>query len=941
MLACPGTAAAQEPASLVPAEVSAQRVTLEGLVLGLDGLPEEGALVVTDAGGKATTDAAGRYRLDVRVPAAASVLRVTAIGSGGTGRLASAGIARHGGSNLRPDPLRLALGSTCSPRWLPTFGGIPGTNRQINALAVFDDGGGPALFVGGNFTQAGAAQAGNVARWDGTSWSALGLGVDLSVRALAVFDDGSGPALYVGGNFRSAGGMPADRIARWDGTTWSTVGGGFSGGLGGLTSVEAMLVHDDGSGPALHAAGEFTQAGPTPAKRVARWNGVTWSALGGGLDGTFTASDPTVFALAAFDDGGGPVLFAGGGFRRADGVGGKNGIARWNGSAWQGVGSGMDAAVRSLAAFDDGSGPALFAGGLFTSAGGNPAGHVARWDGASWTEVGGGTSDAVRALSVFDDGGGPALIAGGAFATAGGVTVDGLARWDGAAWGSVGGGVTGGSSSFPPVLALTTFDDGGGPVLLAGGYLSGAGGVDANHVARWDGVAWSALGGGLNRPVAALLVFDDGSGPALYAGGTFTSIDGLHLGGIGRWDGTAWSGLAGGVAGDLDPSSPTPGVLALAVFDDGGGPALYAAGNFLAAGGVPANAIARWDGASWSALGTGLTGMTSSASGVYALAVHDDGGGPALYAAGAFTAAGGLPASRIAKWDGAQWQPLGTGLGGFAFSLASHDDGSGAELYVGGSFGFAGGIAASAVARWNGSQWAPLGAGVSQSFFSPTVRALHVFDDGTGPALYVGGTFDAAGGVSAFGLARWQSATWSAVSGSAAQTYALGTFEDGSGPALLAAGVHQGGVSLARWDGTGWSVLGQPVPQDLGGSYPNALAVFDDGSGPALYMAGPSDAGDYYLSKWGLPDDLEAPTIACPLSVEVVDATGSPSGETVDFVVTASDCRDPAPAVVCVPPSGSFFPRGTTLVTCTATDAAGNQSACQFPVTVLPKARRR
>jgi hypothetical protein len=29
------------------------------------------------------------------------------------------------------------------------------------------------------------------------------------------------------------------------------------------------------------------------------------------------------------------------------------------------------------------------------------------------------------------------------------------------------------------------------------------------------------------------------------------------------------------------------------------------------------------------------------------------------------------------------------------------------------------------------------------------------------------------------------------------------------------------------------------------------------------------------------------------------------------------------------------------MVTCTATDAAGNQSTCEFPVTVSIKARRR
>ena len=71
-----------------------------------------------------------------------------------------------------------------------------------------------------------------------------------------------------------------------------------------------------------------------------------------------------------------------------------------------------------------------------------------------------------------------------------------------------------------------------------------------------------------------------------------------------------------------------------------------------------------------------------------------------------------------------------------------------------------------------------------------------------------------------------------------------------------------------------------------------------------------------------------------------LDNFGTPSGEMVTFTVTAEDDLDPSPSVMCVPPSGSFFPRGTTLVTCTATDAAGNESTCEFPVTVQIKARK-
>ena len=71
------------------------------------------------------------------------------------------------------------------------------------------------------------------------------------------------------------------------------------------------------------------------------------------------------------------------------------------------------------------------------------------------------------------------------------------------------------------------------------------------------------------------------------------------------------------------------------------------------------------------------------------------------------------------------------------------------------------------------------------------------------------------------------------------------------------------------------------------------------------------------------------------------DELTGPAGRTVSFTVTACDDRDPAPSVVCTQPSGSFFPLGTTLVTCTATDASGNQTSTAFPVVVTPGARQR
>jgi hypothetical protein len=143
--------------------------------------------------------------------------------------------------------------------------------------------------------------------------------------------------------------------------------------------------------------------------------------------------------------------------------------------------------------------------------------------------------------------------------------------------------------------------------------------------------------------------------------------------------------------------------------------------------------------------------------------------------------------------------------------------------------------------------------------------------------------------------------------------------------------------AIAKWDGSSWA----PLDSGMSGgdnTYVQALTVYDDGSGPTLCAGGDffsaSGCGDSYVARWGFSPDTTAPALACPSSVLAGDTPGSPPGEVVTFSVKATDCRDPAPDIVCVPPSGSLFPVGRTIVTCTATDAAGNQSTCQFPVVV-------
>src|SRR5213079_899288 len=89
-------------------------------------------------------------------------------------------------------------------------------------------------------------------------------------------------------------------------------------------------------GLALYAAGEFTTVDGVTVNHVSRWNGQSWSPLGGGTNGK-------ILALAVFDDGTqrGPSLFAAGSFTAADGVPGTKFLARWNGHAWSDVGGGL------------------------------------------------------------------------------------------------------------------------------------------------------------------------------------------------------------------------------------------------------------------------------------------------------------------------------------------------------------------------------------------------------------------------------------------------------------------------------------------------------------------------------------------------------------------------------------------------------------------------
>lgn len=679
----------------------------------------------------------------------------------------------------------------------------------VRALAVFDDGSGAALYVAGDFeTSLGFPQHG-LAKWDGASWTPV-LSVTsqfsgfVGIADMLAWDDGSGPALYFAGTFNKVDGVAAASIGRYDGSGWSTVGAGYAG-----SSVEALALHDDGTGEKLYAGGwNF------PSKQsVECWDGATWTILPG-------VFDAPVESLHSHDDGTGAALYAGGTFGTP-----FPSIARWDGAAWSAVGSGVQFFPTAMATHDDGGGERLYAIGRSYAI--PPSGweiRAARWDGAGWEYLQSGLSADAWTLCEFDAGAGTELYAGGQFVLAGGTRADHVARWTASGWSRIysSKGLIGGSG------ALAAVDAGGGPVLYADAglvYLNTQSASVSGGIVRWNVASWTALPGELDGRAEAFAAFDSGAGPQLHAGGTFATIDGVALNGVARFDGAQWHALAGGVTQNGFPGS----AHALLVHDFGAGPRLVVGGDFDAAGGASARHVAVWDGASWSALDLGMNGP------VRALASYDSGSGAQLYAGGDFVNASGVLVNYIARWNGSAWEPLLGGMNREVYALATMDLGDGPKLYAGGDFFVAGPVVAPYVAVFDGTGWRGLIDPSGQSL-NDRVETLVLHDEGLGPQLYVGGQFSQAGSAAAHHVARWDRTSWHALDEEPDSTvHALAPFDDGSGigPALFAVG------AFGTWNGTPSMGVARVGPQA-----PCAPVVYCTskvnslGCTPAMYATG-------------------------------------------------------------------------------------------------------
>ena len=296
--------------------------------------------------------------------------------------------------------------------WSPLSAGIPSLtngNGGVYALAVYNG----ELYAAGQFDSAGSIPANNIAKWNGSSWLAVGNGIDGTVSALAVYNGN----LYAGGTFDSAGEMLVNSIAQWNGSSWSGVGGGFW--LPDAQEVEIdALVSENGK---LYAGGHFSTAGvDTVANNIAAWNDTTWSSLGNGIGSIGANDDSYVNAIAEYN---GTLYVGGTNISSAGNSVSINNIGKWDGTSWYDVAGGIDNDITALIVYDG----TLIVGGNFTTAGSTTVSNMAQWNGTSWSGFGGGIpgSYTVTALDTFNGN----LYVGGGFNQAGTINALNIAEW--------------------------------------------------------------------------------------------------------------------------------------------------------------------------------------------------------------------------------------------------------------------------------------------------------------------------------------------------------------------------------------------------------------------------------------------------------------------------------------------------------------------------------
>ena len=171
----------------------------------------------------------------------------------------------------------------------------------------------------------------------------------------------------------------------------------------------------------------------------------------------------------------------------------------------------------------------------------------------------------------------------------------------------------------------------------------------------------------------------------------------------------------------------------------------------------------------------------------------------------------------------------------------------------------------------------------------------------------------------------------------------------GNGSALCDAGAFElqpctvtcpANVTVSNDAGQCGAVVNYPAPTATSGDVDCGTVTCSPASG-SFFPVGATTVNCDASGTTANPDcsftvtvnDTQPPTITCPANITVSTAQNQCSA-VVSYTVPTPTDNCPGVTATCVPASGSTFLKGTTTVTCTATDSSNNTGSCTFTVTV-------
>ena len=328
-----------------------------------------------------------------------------------------------------------------------------------------------------------------------------------------------------------------------------------------------------------------------------------WTELG---TSSTSVNNSSIFSITTDANGN---LYAGG-FSSSGSL--KYYATQWNGTSWSIMGSNSSFNQPIYSMTTDAIGN-VYAAGNFSNS--NSKYYVAKWNGSSWSELGGANTSTFNASikSITTDLNGN-VYAAGVFGNAN--NKEYVAKWDGSSWSELGGTNT---STFNQTIAAITTDKNGN-VYATGAFTNGSGN---NYVAEWNGSSWAELGGYTFKSSINCLTTDANGN--LYAGGYNNDVNNSYNI-VSKWNGSSWSQL--GTTGISSNFFPNSGISSITSDKSGNIFASWVFFDFSTFSG--SNYVSKWDGNSWSILGTSSTFNSSINS------ITTDAGGN-LYASGAFT----------------------------------------------------------------------------------------------------------------------------------------------------------------------------------------------------------------------------------------------------------------------------------------------------------------